>query len=109
MKKLLVLLAAIVAVMIMAVSAAAGPHDGADSRGKAQSASVYVYCTHGSPAVYCSVSGTLGNTGQSAGCVGYGCTLYFSQPGSGWGTACGSGYGCRSFGFATGQIIRINF
>ena len=108
MKKLVVLFA-LVAALGFAVTAAAGPHDGADKAGLAQTASVYVYCTHGSPAVYCSVSGTLGNTGQSAGCAGYGCTLYFSQPGSGWGTACGSGYGCRSFGFATGQIIRINF
>lgn len=109
MKKLIVLLAALAAALSLTVAASAGPHDGADKAGRAQTASVYVYCTHGSPAVYCSVSGTLGNTGQSAGCAGYGCTLYFSQSGSGWGTACNGTYGCRSFGFATGQIIRINF
>ena len=107
--KRLILLLTIIAALSFSVSASAGPHDGADVKGKAQSASVYVYCTHGSPALYCNVSGTLGNTGQSAGCGGYGCTLYFSQAGSGWGTACASGWGCRSFGFATGQIIRINF
>ncbi len=109
MRKLLIIGAAVMAALSLTVTAAAGPHDGADKTGKAQSASVYVYCTHGSPALYCNVSGTLGNTGQGAGCSGYGCTLYFSQPGSGWGTACAPGWGCRSFGFATGQIIRINF
>jgi len=99
MRKLSILVALIFSALLLSVPASA----------KKESASVYVYCTHGSPALYCNVSGTLGNTGESAGCGGYGCTLYFSRSGSGWGSACASGWGCRSFGFATGQIIRINF
>ena len=100
MKKLLALAALIAAILVAGITA---------SEAKAGT-SVYVYCTHGTSAIYCNVTGYLNSPyGLSTSCGGYGCTLNFPYSSSGWGTGCGA-YGCQSFSFgAGGGVIRLNF